>query len=114
MFRVIALMPEGTPQHLARAPHLAVLIYCVMYTFKSRQEANEMCSYELEAAEGVLWKLLLPCGKRGTDPLLIPPLRAANVLEDPVYAPALPLVGPVQFLYTQILNSLEQVLPAPG
>src|SRR5512140_766232 len=93
MLGVIALMPDGAPQYLARTPKLAFPADYLAHAFEIRQQGNEMVPDHLQAFERIGGDLLLVFREWIADPFLIPPFRAADVLEDAADRPALFRVG---------------------
>ena len=90
---MVALVPKGAAQHLARTPDLPLEPNDPGHTVQCWEQRCKMIPDDYQALEGVRGHIRLTFRKRITNPLLIPPFCAPNVLEDAVDIPAFVWIG---------------------
>src|SRR5512138_3390329 len=109
MFRMVALMPEGASQHLARTPELAFPANHLVHAIQLGQQRNEMVPDQRQSFEWIGGELVFVFRKWITDPLLVKPFRSADVLENPADRPELAWIGLGEFLRAQAFDNIQQI-----
>src|SRR5215204_2827134 len=91
---MVPLMPEGASQRFSWTPDLPLQPHNMVHAVQPRQQGIEMVPYHLQALERIRREVIFIFRVRVTDPLLVEPFPAANVLEDAINGPAFVGVGP--------------------
>ena len=94
VFCMIPLMPEGAPQRFSWTPDLPLQPHDMVHAIQPWQQGIEMIPYHLQSLKGVHRKIVFIFRVRITDPFLVEPFPAADVLEDSIDGPAFVGVGP--------------------
>src|SRR5687768_13633868 len=98
MLRMIALVPDSTSQHLARAPDLAFYTDHFVRASQFGKQGGEMIPDNSQPLEWIGGKILCTFRKLITNPLLIPPFCPTDMFKNSRDRPAFIRIGFSEFL----------------
>src|SRR3990170_3978132 len=110
--RVVAFMPQRSPQNLARRPNLPFTGHDAFVRSECRKLSEEVIPYFRQPLKGRLRNLLLREGKAKT--IQIPPLRPAHMPQNAGDGPALAGKRHLELIGGQSLHAGEEVGPCQG